>query len=219
MAAAPAASTSTLPWIIVAILAVLVALAAVFIATRGDGDGGGGNGIAEGAASDGAPVLAAETPVGPVVTKFVASTANIRNVPTAQGPDSRVVGTLRPGSQVAGQMVLGSGNAYWLRLSDGRGYVSAINLSDGPPVAASAVQSGYRVPVSDGIYCAVAVRSGNLRIRSSPGGRIVGAMPRGARFQAYGNSLIAAGYTWIQIQPADFRYPSGWVAVEHIICS
>ncbi len=162
---------------------------------------------------------APETPVGPVVTKFVTSTANIRILPTAQGPDSRVMGTLRPGSQVAGQMVVGPGNAYWLRLSDGRGYVSAINLSDGPPVAAPPAQTGFREPVSDGIYCAVAVRSGNLRIRSSPGGRIVGGMPRGARFQAYGNSLLAAGYTWIRIQPADFRYPSGWVAVEHIVCS
>lgn len=217
-----AGNNAALPWIILSVIAVLVALAAVYVATRGGDDVSAGDIASEtgdGAGDTGEMAVAPETPVGPVVTKFVASTANIRNVPTAQGPDSRVMGTLRPGSQVAGQMVVGPGNAYWLRLSDGRGYVSAINLSDGPPVAAPVAQTGFRKPVIDGVYCAVAVRTGNLRIRSSPGGRIVGAMPRGARFQAYGNSLLAAGYTWIQIQPADFRYPSGWVAVEHIVCS
>ena len=219
-----AAANSTLPWIIVAILAVAIALAAVYFATRG---GGEGDPAAETAATEAgdsaevASVMPAPTPVGPVVTKFVTGPANIRSMPTAQaGTGSAVVSTLRAGTQVQGQMVVGPGNAYWLQLTDGRGFVSAINLSDGPPLAAPApvAQGDYRAPVSNGVFCAVATQTGNLRVRSTPAGRIVGGMPRGARFQMYGQSVFASGYYWVQIQPADVRYPGGWVASEHIRC-
>lgn len=220
-----AAANSTLPWIIVAILAVAIALAAVYFATRGGG--GEGDAAAEtatteaGDSAEAASVMPAPTPVGPVVTKFVTGPANIRSMPTAQaGTGSAVVSTLRAGTQVQGQMVVGPGNAYWLQLTDGRGFVSAINLSDGPPLAAPAplAQGDYRAPVSNGVFCAVATQTGNLRVRSTPAGRIVGGMPRGARFQMYGQSVFASGYYWVQIQPADVRYPGGWVASEHIRC-
>lgn len=195
-------------------LAVAIALAAVYFATRD-----GGEAVGEQTSSDaGGPIAPVETVVGPVVTKFVASTANIRNVPTAQGPDSRVLSTLRPGTQVTGQMVTGPGNAYWLKLSDGRGYVSAINLSDGPAVAAPAVQAPMRAPMVNGVYCSVAIRSGNLRIRANPAGRIVGGLPRGAQFQMYGEPVFAAGYYWVQVQPSDPRFSAGWVASDHIRC-
>lgn len=217
----PTGSGST-PWIVVAVLAVLVALAAVWFATRTTGDEASvPDEAADTAAVAGEQQATTETPVGPIVTKYVASTANIRNVPTAQGPDSRVLGSLRAGIQVQGQMVVGPGNAYWLKLSDGRGYVSAVNLSDGPgavqPLAPQA-QGDYRTPVRDGVYCQVAIRSGNLRIRSNPAGRIIGGMPRGSRFQMYGDAVFAAGYYWVQIQPADLRHPTGWVASDHISC-
>ncbi len=220
------AANSTLPWIIVAILAVAIALAAVYFATRGNGNGDGGNPTEEVAATEddgsAAAAMPVPTPVGPVVTKFVTGPANIRTMPTAQaGTGSAVVSTLRAGTQVQGQMVVGPGNAYWLQLTDGRGFVSAINLSDGPPMAAAAApvaQGDYRAPVNNGVFCAVATQTGNLRVRSTPAGRIVGGMPRGARFQMYGQSVFASGYYWVQIQPADVRYPGGWVASEHIRC-
>ncbi len=213
----PSGNSPALPWIIVAVIAVAIALAAVFFATRGN-DGTANSDVGDSATpageAGGAAVM--ETPVGPVVTKFVASPANIRNVPTAQGPDSRVLSTLRRGTQVSGQMVSGPGNAYWLKLSDGRGYVSAINLSDGPAAVQPVEQA--RAPVIDGVYCSVAIRSGNLRIRAAPAGRIVGGLPRGARFQMYGDPVYSSGYYWVQIQPADGRFFGGWVASDHIRC-
>ena len=222
----PPAATSATPWIIVAILAVGIALAAVFYATRTGSDSeeaeADTSAATAGAAEEAAAATAAPTPVGPVVTKFVSGPANIRTMPTAQaGTGSSVVGTLRAGTQVQGQMVVGPGNAYWLQLTDGRGFVSAINLSDGPAapvVPAPAAQGQVRAPVDNGVYCAVATQTGNLRVRATPAGRIVGGMPRGARFQMYGQAVLASGYYWVQIQPADYRYPGGWVASEHIRC-
>ncbi len=201
-------------------------MAAVFYATRtGSGTAGAEEDAAAGIAGavEGAATPApAPTPVGPVVTKFVTGAANIRTMPTAQaGTGSSVVGTLRAGTQVQGQMVVGPGNAYWLQLTDGRGFVSAINLSDGPaaPAAPATVAQGeVRAPVNNGVFCAVATQTGNLRVRATPAGRIVGGMPRGSRFQMYGQSVFASGYYWVQIQPADYRFPSGWVASEHIRC-
>lgn len=213
-APAQAGGNSALPWIIVAVLAVAIALAAVYLATRG----GAPTSASEDANGTTDQLVPAETIVGPVVTKFVTSAANIRNVPTAQGPDSRILSTLRRGTQVSGQMVTGPGNAYWLKLSDGRGYVSAINLSDGPAVAAPVAQAPMRSPMVEGVYCSVAIRSGNLRIRANPAGRIVGGLPRGSQFQMYGDPVFASGYYWVQVQPADLRFPSGWVASDHIRC-
>lgn len=158
--------------------------------------------------------------VGPEVVKYVSSDANIRNIATAQGSGSQVTGTLKRGAQVKGVMHQGlSGGTHWLKLSDGRGYVSAINLGDGPPAAAPAVDTRRaRAPVSNATYCTVVTKSGNLRIRSGPNGRIIGGMPPGARFQAYGGDYDNAGTYWVQVQPVELRYPVGWVSADHVAC-
>lgn len=59
----------------------------------------------------------------------VVSEANVRDRPTAQG--SNIVGKLMPGEVVDGIVQNGEvpGN-FWLRLSNGNGYVSLVNLSD-----------------------------------------------------------------------------------------
>lgn len=234
----PPRSNTGLIAALVGALVLIAALGTYLIMSRGNGEtAAGGDNAAAGTTNvvGGAPV-ATGTPgaapaqpyngptegpaVGPEVVKYVTSDANIRSIATAQGNGSRVTGTLKRGVQVRGVMHQGlSGSHYWLKLSDGRGYVSAINLGDGPPAAAAPVASNQgRAPVANATYCTVVTRTGNLRIRSGPNGRIIGGMPPGARFQAYGGDYDAAGTFWVQVQPVEQRYPVGWVSADHVAC-
>lgn len=207
----PAQGNSSVPWIIAgAVVLLLGALVTYLVMTRDQSN---------------APTTAAATSpaepaaVGAEVVKYVTSQTNIRNIATAQGPDSRVLGTLTRGQQVRGTMHQGlSGNSYWFKLADGRGWVSATNLSDGPPGPETAVTAAVRPPLPNGNWCTVLTNSGNLRIRNGPSGAVVGAMPRGARFQAFDQQYDRAGYTWVHIQPVDSRYPIGWVLSSYISC-
>lgn len=63
---------------------------------------------------------------------YVVSAANVRDRPTAQG--SNIVSKMMPGEMIDGIVQNGEvqGNL-WLRLSNGNGYVSVINLSDHAP--------------------------------------------------------------------------------------
>ena len=217
---ATSGNSNAVGWIVAGIAtALLVIVLAWFALGKGDGTAStsGGEDATAATAEAGAPATPDNGVVGPEVVKYVTSTANIRNVATARGPDTRVVGSLKRGVQVRGTMANGlSDNTFWLKLSDGRGYVSAINLSDGPPAAAEAMPSGTRVVVAGADMCSVLIKSGNLRIRSGPDGRIIGGMPYGARFQVL--SWGSPNDEWIQIQPLETRYPVGWVSANHIDC-
>jgi hypothetical protein len=154
---------------------------------------------------------------GGEVLKFVTAAANIRNIATAQG--ATVVGTLRRGEQVKGTMYQGLvPGTYWFKLTDGRGYVSAVNLGDADPGPLPPPTAATRVPVAGASFCQVATSSGNLRIRSSPSGAIIGGMPAGARFQAYDGEHEADGSLWLRIQPVETRYPTGWVSGDYVLC-
>lgn len=208
------AGNSSLPWIIAGVVVLLLGAAVAYLFITRDKPV---DAATDATAAAGMP---AETPaVGGEVLKYVTSQTNIRNIATAQGPNSRVVGSLARGQQVRGTMHQGlSGDSYWFKLADGRGYVSAINLSDGPPGPETAATASVRAPLPNGTYCSVVTSSGNLRIRNSPGGAIIGAMPRGSRFQAFDQQYDRAGYTWVHIQPIDGRYPIGWVLSSYIAC-
>ena len=211
----PASSGPNMVLIGLIAVAVLLAGAIVYLlATRGGGTASVAESTRSQAATSAAPVTAGAAQ-GPEVTKFVTSTTNIRSMATAQDPNSQVVGSLQRGMQVRGVMHQGlAGNSSWLKLSDGRGYVTATNLSDGPPVE----QPVVRTALANGQWCNVVTSEGNLRIRSAPGGRIIGGMPRGSRFQSFNEQYDRSGYLWLQIQPAETRYPIGWVSGDHVIC-
>lgn len=159
--------------------------------------------------------------VSGVVWKYVTSRANIRNSPTAQG--SYVVGVLSPGQRVRGVMYRGvvDANTFWFRLSDGRGYVSAVNLSDYAPGGGGGGGGGYVPPPNrgpDSRTCYVDTSSGNLRIRSYPNGPVIGGMPAGTRVRTFGEQRDGSGYVWVQITAISGRHPSGWVSREYVIC-
>lgn len=71
-------------------------------------------------------------PNGSQAALFVVANANIRDKATAQG--TQIVGKIARGTRVAGVMEVGvDGLSQWLKLDDGRGYVSAVNLSSNEP--------------------------------------------------------------------------------------
>lgn len=197
---------------------VLIGVIGYLIVTREDGAA-----VAEERAP--APAVVGEVPgsgetaaVGGEVVKYVTATMNIRNVATAEGPDSRVMGSVQRGQQVRGVMVQGlSGDSFWFRLSDGRGYVSAINLSDGPPAAEAPPPVVVRAPVAYGSYCTVATSQSSLRIRRSAGGAIIGGLPRGTQVQAF-DQVASGRETWVYVVPQRAGYASGWVAVRFLSC-
>ncbi len=212
---------SNLGWIVAGIAGALLLAGALYWAISGRSGG----------ASTAAPVAAGleGAALGPEVAKYIISDANIRNVATAKGAESQVVGSLKKGVQVKGTMHTGaSGDSQWFKLSDGRGFVSAVNLSDAPPVVGAtapvaaaapvAPKANRRAPIPGASYCQVATKGGNLRIRNAPDGPIVGGLPKGARFQAYSNEQGMNGELWYQIQPEDTRYPGGWVSGRFIAC-
>jgi hypothetical protein len=169
-----------------------------------------GTGLAPGAPTSG-PMAGGE------VLKYVTAAANIRNIATAQG--GAIVGTLRRGEQVKGTMYQGLvPGTYWFKLSDGRGYVSVVNLGDTDPGPAPPPLPTTRIPVAGATFCSVSVSSGNLRIRNAPNGRIIGGMPAGARFQAYNGQHESDGSLWLMIQPVETRYPTGWVSGDYVVC-
>ncbi len=152
---------------------------------------------------------------GPEITKYVTSVANIRNMPTAQDAASRVVGRLQPGTAVRGTVYPGTvPSTYWLRLSDGRGWVSLQNLSDvagaAPPRVAAAAPDIWG-------YCIAKTKEGNLRIRATPGGRVVGAIPPGGRFAQIGDTTPDG--QWIQVMLNNQTRPAGWVAADYVECN
>jgi hypothetical protein len=207
-------NNATIIWILVgAIIIVLAAAVAYLMINRSGTANPFGGRTATGPA---APATESNGVIGPEVVKYVTGDANIRNIATAEGPDSRIVGRLRPGTQIRGTMHRGlAGTTSWFKLTDGRGYVSAVNLADGPAAPAAPVA---RAPIPNANYCVVATYQGNLRIRSTPAGRIIGGLPRGARFQAYDTQYDGYGALWVHVQPVDSRYPVGWVSDDHIAC-
>ncbi len=160
------------------------------------------------------PVNAA---LGPETTKYVTSVANIRTMPTAQDAASRVVGRLQPGTAVRGTVHPGtSPTTYWLRLADGRGWVSLLNLSDVPgaaPPPPAVVQN--RMPIT--AHCVAVTKQGNLRIRATPDGRVIGAIPPGSGFAQVGD-LTPDGRWMLVLLPNQTR-PAGWVASDYAECN
>jgi hypothetical protein len=68
----------------------------------------------------------------PATTLFAMTQANIRN--RASTKTSDVVGKIARGGSVTGQLLLGEdGTSNWLELADGRGFISAVNLSETAP--------------------------------------------------------------------------------------
>ncbi len=74
-----------------------------------------------------------EAPVGSEQRLFAMTEANIRDKPTTKG--SEILGKLPRGSAISGRLVNGSDDptGTWLELSDGKGYVSMVNLMDFQP--------------------------------------------------------------------------------------
>jgi hypothetical protein len=63
---------------------------------------------------------------------FVLASANLRNKPTTLG--STIVAKLARGTRLDGAMEVGAdGTSQWFKLADGRGFVSAVNLSSTEP--------------------------------------------------------------------------------------
>ena len=80
-----------------------------------------------------AAVLAAADPTvdATATTYYIVADANLRNRSTV---DSANNGKLSRGSMLAGSMVIGEdGKSSWLKLANGQGYVSAVNLSASAP--------------------------------------------------------------------------------------
>lgn len=87
-----------------------------------------------GSSSSGDPVAAASEEItGEEQKLFTMTEANIRDKPTTTG--SAILGKLPRGSAVSGKMVAGVNDpsGRWLQLSDGKGFVSAVNLMDAQP--------------------------------------------------------------------------------------
>ncbi len=165
-----------------------------------------------------APGMQSGAPVGQSVIKYAGSAANIRDIATADAP-SRVVGSLKRGASVQGVMHVGlSGNSYWFKLADGRGFVSAVNLVDAPPPAVVAA-APPRAPVASGPLCSVVDRTGsNLRIRNAPNGGVIGGMPNGIQLRWLAEASDTNGALWYRVDPVQSGYPTGWVYADHVVC-
>ncbi len=214
------------PWIAAALALLIVVAIAVYFATREPAADAtatasavpaivppAGSAVTPPAAG---AVVQSSVPVGPRVTLYVVSDANVRNMPTAQG-NSAVLATLRRGTQVSGNMQIGAnGKARWFKLADNTGYISAVNL--GETLTAAPVVAAAPASVPGAIYCTVVDRTGSsLRVRSTPNGRVTGGMPHGTRLRVLGEQMDSAGVNWVQVDP-DGSYPTGWVSGAHISC-
>lgn len=214
------------PWVAAALALLIVVAGAVYFAQREPEATTAQNGapavVPPGGSAvtppaTGPAVVQPAAQVGPRVTLYVVSDANVRTMPTAQDANSRVLSTLRRGTQVTGNMQIGAnGKARWFKLADNTGYISAINLGESLAVAPAVAPAPTSVPGA--IYCTVIDRTGsNLRVRATPNGRVTGGMPHGTRLRVLGEQMDSAGVNWVQVDP-DGAYPTGWVSGAHISC-
>ncbi len=94
--------------------------------------GKGDNGAATSAADAAAEAAAPAKPLGQERAMWVVADANIRDRATAQG--SKLLGKLPRGTQINGVMQMGEdGKSQWFRLTENRGFVGAVNLSQAEP--------------------------------------------------------------------------------------
>jgi zinc-ribbon domain len=124
-------STSKMPWIIGgSVLALLVAYA-IFIAFFApkkseslDAANAAGNAVSTVAAN---PAI-----TGQAADMYVVADANVRDQPTAQG--SNIVTKLTRGTKINGTLQIGAdGTSAWMKLTDGTGYIGAVNLNTNVP--------------------------------------------------------------------------------------
>jgi Bacterial SH3 domain/zinc-ribbon domain len=168
------------------------------------------------------PGAASGAPVGQAVVKYANAKANIRDIATADAP-SRVVASLQRGASVQGVMHVGiNGSSYWLKLTDGRGFVSAVNLVDAPPPAqvAQAAPSVAPATKSSGPTCTVMDRTGSsLRIRNAPNGnKVLGGLPNRMQVRFINEDTDVNGNLWYLVDPVANGYATGWVFAEHVEC-
>jgi zinc-ribbon domain len=128
---AAASPTSKKLWIIGgSILALLVAYA-IFIAFFApkkseslDAANAAGNAVSAVAAN---PAI-----TGQAADMYVVADANVRDQPTAQG--SNIVTKLTRGTKINGTLQIGAdGTSAWMKLTDGTGYIGAVNLNTNVP--------------------------------------------------------------------------------------
>lgn len=214
------------PWVAAMLALLIVVLGAVYFARQGSEETTAQNGASAvvppggGAVTPPAAGTAVAQPaaqMGPRVTLYVVSDANVRTLPTAQDANSKVLSTLKRGTQVTGNMQIGAnGKARWFKLADNTGYISAVNLNEALTAAPAVAQAPASVPGA--IYCTVVDRTGsNLRVRATPNGRVTGGMPHGTRLRVLGEQMDDAGVNWVNVDP-DGAYPTGWVSGAFISC-
>jgi hypothetical protein len=130
--------TSKMPWIIGgSVLALLVAYAifmAFFAPKKSDVmDGADAAMSAAAAAASTNPAI-----TGQAADMYIVADANVRDQPTAQG--SSIVTKLMRGTKINGTLQIGAdGTSAWMKLTDGTGYIGAVNLNtNAPPKLAKA---------------------------------------------------------------------------------
>jgi hypothetical protein len=124
-------STSKKPWIIGgSILALLVAFAIfmAFFAPKksevNDAAAAAGNAVSA--------VVANPAITGQAADMYIVADANVRDQPTAQG--SSIVTKLTRGTKINGTLQIGAdGTSAWMKLTDGTGYIGAVNLNTNAP--------------------------------------------------------------------------------------
>jgi uncharacterized protein (UPF0333 family) len=130
--------TSKMPWIIGgSVLALLVAYAifmAFFAPKKSEAMDG-----ADAAMSTAAAAASTNPAItGQAADMYIVADANVRDQPTAQG--SSIVTKLMRGTKINGTLQIGAdGTSAWMKLTDGTGYIGAVNLNtNAPPKLAKA---------------------------------------------------------------------------------
>jgi hypothetical protein len=124
-------STSKKPWIIGgSVLALLIAYATfmAFFAPKksevNDAAAAAGNAVSA--------VVANPAITGQAADMYIVADANVRDQPTAQG--SSIVTKLTRGTKINGTLQIGAdGTSAWMKLTDGTGYIGAVNLNTNAP--------------------------------------------------------------------------------------
>jgi zinc-ribbon domain len=121
------------------------------------------------------PVTVATKPIDEKIEAtalFAVTQANIRNRASTKGSD--VVGKLVRGAAANGRLALGEdGTSNWLELSDGRGFVSAVNLSETAPPKLIKELADRILTVKEPIdIWAKPDNSSNLLLRVPAGGKL-----------------------------------------------
>ncbi len=122
-----------------------------------------------------APVTIATKPIdekAEATALFAVTQANIRNRASTKGSD--VVGKLARGAAANGRLALGEdGTSNWLELADGRGFVSAVNLSETAPPKLTKELADRVITVKDPVdVWAKPDDSSNLLLRVPAGGKL-----------------------------------------------